>query len=1225
LLLVTLATVAVLAGCGRGSKPPAPDGGSGPDTGAEPVEVTCRALPASANTCDVTPGNTKTLIEGTVLTPTTVYKGGQVAVDDTGKITCVGCDCAAGGETTISCPDAAISPGLINTHDHITYTHNAPYHDTGERYEDRQQWREGLDKHADIPAPGSATSEQVSWGELRFVMGGATSIVGSGGAAGFARNLDRATLQEGLGKKEVEFQTFPLGDSSGTRRTGDCNYGAAVADVDTAASLAAFDAYEPHTSEGIDATARNEFLCQSSATYDAMAPGVSNNLLMAKTAMIHGIGLTAADYGAMAAAGTGLIWSPRSNLTLYGDTARVTTAARAGVEIALGTDWTPTGSTSLLRELACADSFNATYLDHYFRDDQLWKMVTINAAALTATDDVLGVLATGKVADISIFAAHGKAPFRAVIEAEPKDVALVMRGGKVLYGDDAVVGALATSCDAVDVCGTGKRICAMGEVKMTYSELQTAAGAKLPSGTTALYPAFSCGVPANEPVCVPQRPVSVAGSTIYTGVPSATDGDGDGIPDATDNCPKTFNPIRPLDNGKQGDADGDGTGDACDPCPLDADTTTCSTVDAGDRDHDGVPNLTDNCPDLANPDQADDDHDGKGNACDVCPTDANAGSAGCPKSIYQVKSGVLAVGYVVRLTNALVTGRGSNGFFVQVKETETGLYNGADNSGLFVFTSAAPDAAIVAGTRVTIDGSIANFHNEIELDHVTATVVPGDLEAAPAPVPASYAEIKTGGSRAAALEGVIVTLGESVATAVDATISEVVVADTAANPVVIDDFAFAAPPMPLPAVGQGYTTIIGILALRQPGIAMSDAASLSKVLPRTASDLALGVPLLQSFGPAQSFARVNVTNNLPTFPLAQQLTVTLTGPAHGATDVAIVSGDPASLTVATVTIPDGVTSVAVPVTAVAAAADVTLTATLAAKSLSAHVRVLGETEAPTAVTLTPATSALTPLASVQLTATLDVPALDKVTVALDVVPAAAGTFPASVDIDPGQLSQTFTYVDAASPATATLTAHALGATSTATVLVTSVARHLVISQVYGGGGSSAANTPFSTDFIELHNPTSVSISLTGLSLQYASSSNATGAWSGLTVLGNAMVPAGGYFLVAEGTAGTAGAALPTPDVAGAINMSATAAKVALVSGTTQLASGCPKANMIDLVAYGTSTSACFEGSGATPALTGTTAAQRGPNGCSDTDDNKTDFSVGAPTPRNSGTSVVSCP
>ncbi len=581
---------------GAGAPDAASPGADGGDAGQTVTTVTCATLPPLASgICVVTTGSAVKLLEGTVLAPSTVYVGGQVAIDGTGQITCVGCDCAAGGETTIVCPGAIISPGLINTHDHITYTQDAPYEDTGVRYEDRQQWREGLDGKAKIPAPGGASADQVSWGELRFVMGGATSTVGSGGEAGLLRNLDKATLEEGLNEPAVDFDTFPLDDSSGTRRTGDCNYGGTAA---TAASVASYGAFEPHVSEGIDVTARNEFLCESSASYDVTAPGVSNDLLLPKTAMIHGVGLEPADYGQMAVAGTSLIWSPRSNITLYGDTARVTVAARAGVTIALGTDWLPSGSMNMLRELACADSFNQTYLGGFFSDLQLWRMVTSSAAAVVHMDDALGSLAPGKVADVSIFAANGKAtPYRSILEAQPADVALVLRGGKALYGEDTTVNALATSCDAVSVCGANKAVCLTEEINLTYSALQAAVGTD--------YPAFACGTPTNEPSCTPMRPTSVAGSTcLYAGrQPSATDADGDGIPDGSDNCPSIFNPVRPLDEGKQGDADGDGVGDACDPCPLDAGTTTCTAVSADDSDGDGVANETDNCPYVPNPDQ----------------------------------------------------------------------------------------------------------------------------------------------------------------------------------------------------------------------------------------------------------------------------------------------------------------------------------------------------------------------------------------------------------------------------------------------------------------------------------------------------------------------------------------------------------------------------------------------------------------------------------------------
>ncbi len=71
------------------------------------------------------------------------------------------------------------------------------------------------------------------------------------------------------------------------------------------------------------------------------------------------------------------------------------------------------------------------------------------------------------------------------------------------------------------------------------------------------------------------------------------DSEGDGIADEVDNCPAIANP-------DQADTDSDGMGDACDP----------------DADGDGLDNDADNCPAIANPGQADQDADGVGDACD---------------------------------------------------------------------------------------------------------------------------------------------------------------------------------------------------------------------------------------------------------------------------------------------------------------------------------------------------------------------------------------------------------------------------------------------------------------------------------------------------------------------------------------------------------------------------------------------------------------------------------
>jgi len=483
-------------------------------------------------------------------------RGGQVAIDSAGNITCAACDCtqAGAGATQIHCPTGVISPGLINAHDHITYTQNAPAPDSGERYEQRNDWRKGQRGHTKIATPGGASVPQIQWGELRFILGGATSTVGSGAAPGLLRNLDKpANLEAGLAAHAgVQFQTFPLGDTNGLQLASGCGYNF----TDTAASIANDKSYEPHIAEGVDSVAHNEFVCSSSSV------GGAQDLTQPQSAFIHSVALQAADYQQMAMEGTSVVWSPRSNIRLYGNTAQVTVAASFHTRIALGTDWTASGSMNLLRELRCADELNQKYYDKFFSDEQLWEMVTKNAAGATGFDDALGVLAQGHLADIAIFDGRSNADFRAVVAAEPAGVVLVLRGGKPLYGDASLLSALSVpNCDSFDVCGTAKSACLMGEVGKTFDALKAAAG--------GVYGLFFCGTPDVEPTCVPSRPKAVMSSTIYTGQITATDSDGDGIPDATDNCPRHFNPIRPLDGAVQADADLDGAGDACDPCPLD--------------------------------------------------------------------------------------------------------------------------------------------------------------------------------------------------------------------------------------------------------------------------------------------------------------------------------------------------------------------------------------------------------------------------------------------------------------------------------------------------------------------------------------------------------------------------------------------------------------------------------------------------------------------------------
>jgi uncharacterized protein len=191
---------------------------------------------------------------------------------------------------------------------------------------------------------------------------------------------------------------------------------------------------------------------------------------------------------------------------------------------------------------------------------------------------------------------------------------------------------------------------------------------------------------------------------------------------------------------------------------------------------------------------------------------------------------------------------------------------------------------------------------------------------------------------------------------------------------------------------------------------------------------------------------------------------------------------------------------------------------------------------------------------------------------------------------------------------------------------------VVISQVYGGGGATTGTPTFTKDFVELKNNSTSAISLSGRSLQYGSSTGNYGASAtNIFALSGTIVPCG-YYLVALGTAGTVGATLsPAADVTSTnLSMAATNGKVALVTTTTSLGCGAtatactfPNTNILDAVAYGP---ASVSGEGApTVVLSNILAALRNSNGCTDTNINTLDFTIGTPNPRNGSSPAVSCP
>jgi len=729
------------AGGGGGVAGSGGSGGTstGPGTALKVTE--CKKLTAGSSLCSVQSGQKGLRLVGTVLAPQEVLHGGEILLDEKGVITCVGCDCssAPGAATahTVTCANGVISPGLINSHDHITYANNAPADSGTLRYDHRHEWRTGKNGKPEIKYSSGAGKDVVLAAELRFVMSGATSTVSAGSTPHLLRNLDTAKDKEGLPAQTVNSDTFPLDDANGKMLDSGCTYGASPT---TNQDIASLDAYQPHIAEGVSQAARNELTCTSSGTQDLIEP---------QSAIVHAVAVTPTEAKVIADAKAWVVWSPRSNIGLYGNTAPITLLDNMGVGIALGTDWLLSGSMNLSRELKCADELNQKYYGKHFSDFDLWRMVTTNGALAAGVERGVGLLKPGFVGDIAVFDGSTNKDHRAVIAAEPKNVALVLRGGAPLYGDDALVasGALGGgACETLDVCGAQKRAC----VSKDSAGASTLAAIK--TAGEAFAPLFNCGAPTKEPSCVPSRPNE------YTGQTSATDKDGDGVPDATDVCPDVFDPARPVDQGKQGNADGDAKGDACDPCPSDP-TDKCAKADPDDLDGDGWANGVDNCPDDANPSQADADQDGKGDACDTCAT-ANPAFSACPISIEAVRDAKHPQhpkpGAQVKLTGLYVTalrpdtGK-SRGFYVQDASQKP-------FTGIFVFTaSITPPVAV--GNKVDITATYQEFFNLSELGNAVITVTDSSTTLPFGPVAITNpADIATGGTQAEGYESMLVSV-----------------------------------------------------------------------------------------------------------------------------------------------------------------------------------------------------------------------------------------------------------------------------------------------------------------------------------------------------------------------------------------------------------------------------------------------------------------------------------
>lgn len=338
-----------------------------------------------------------------------------------------------------------IFPGLIDAHNHAAYNvlGAIPF---GVTFEDRYEWQDSQlyeefrDQYKairDYGGAGAQTDFIHKLAELRALCAGTTTIQG----ANCNGHQYDTFAHQGMGINNAErfpnrilSSTFPLSQSATYWQNRTNEY---------------WDRYVIHLAEGINTAALEEF-----ETWQALS------VLDDRTTIIHGLALGAPEWTALSAAGGHLVWSPRSNVILYGQTADIPGALSAGVNVALAPDWTESGSLHMLEEMKFARNIGDSLWGGALTPQLLTEMVTCNAADALGAGGRIGRIAVGYTADLMVIPGTTIAPYDSLLAAEPRDVALTVVSGRPMYGDPSLMMQFDFLSDTEDIMidGTSKRL-----------------------------------------------------------------------------------------------------------------------------------------------------------------------------------------------------------------------------------------------------------------------------------------------------------------------------------------------------------------------------------------------------------------------------------------------------------------------------------------------------------------------------------------------------------------------------------------------------------------------------------------------------------------------------------------------------------------------------------------------------------------------------------------------
>lgn len=365
-------------------------------------------------------------LEGRVVTMNENYnvldKG--VVYIDAGRIIAVNTGTPPSGyeDVPIIKTRGTIYPGLIELHNHLSYNILKLW-DVPKKYTNRDQWGGTETYQKLISGPMKVLGKIpeyvpaiVRYVECKCLLSGVTT---SQGIALYS-NQGITRYYRGIVRNVEQTDDADLPEAN-----------ARIADVEATdakkflARLQRSSCLLLHLSEGVDKKAHQHF--------EALNLGGDAWAISPALAGIHCVSLELADFQTLSKHGGAMVWSPLSNLLLYGKTADIKAAKFHGVLIGIGSDWSLTGSKNLLGELKVARLVSEAQ-GNVFTDRELLAMATRNAAEILKWDKVLGSIEVGKRADLLVMAGKGGDPYAKLLESNESAITLVIINGMPRYG-----------------------------------------------------------------------------------------------------------------------------------------------------------------------------------------------------------------------------------------------------------------------------------------------------------------------------------------------------------------------------------------------------------------------------------------------------------------------------------------------------------------------------------------------------------------------------------------------------------------------------------------------------------------------------------------------------------------------------------------------------------------------------------------------------------------------